>query len=62
MKFAAEDAPKGEKKTLADRQKAAEKSVRAMEVAVSSLKKFSSSFRVGLELSDASTKRAKEEA
>lgn len=62
LKFAAEDAPKGEKKTLVDRQKAAEKSARAMEVAVSSLKKFSSSFRVGLELSDASTKRAEEEA
>ena len=49
LKFAAEDAEKEEKKRLVDRQKAAEKSARAMEIAVSNLKRFSSSLEVGLE-------------
>lgn len=48
LKFAAEDAEKDEKKKLVDRQKAVEKSARAMEIAVSNLKRFSSSFEVGL--------------
>lgn len=54
LKFAAEDAAKDEKKKLLDRQKAAEKSAKAMEIAVSSLKKFSSSFEVGLEVENTS--------
>ena len=56
LKFAAEDAEKDEKKKLVDRQKAAEKSARAMEIAVSNLKRFSSSFEVGLEAEKAMSK------
>lgn len=57
LKFEAEDAVRGEKKKLVDRQKAAEKSVRAMEIAVTSLKKFSRSFEAGVK-ADGSTKTA----
>ena len=49
LKYAVEDASKDEKKKLVDQQKAAEKSARAMEIAISSLKRFSSSLEVGLE-------------
>lgn len=62
LKFAAEDADKDEKKKLVDRQKAAEKSAKAMEIAVSSLKRFSSSFETGLESTDESNERGDEGA
>ena len=55
LKFAAEDADKGEKKKLVDKWKATEKSARAVKVAVSSLKRFSSSFEVGLKVEDVSS-------
>lgn len=62
LKFAAEDAEKDEKKKLVDRQKAAEKSARAMEIAVSNLKRFSSSFEVGLETEKAMSKDKDEDS
>lgn len=62
LKFAAEDAEKDEKKKLVDRQKAAEKSARAMEIAVSNLKRFSSSLEVGLEVEKAMSKDRNEDS